>query len=302
MHLRIYQRAAGRACRRARASAGRDRRSRVAGRDFMDAVLPGDYLPARPRAAGAVRYCRARPRWRRHGAVPGRSRCVPAGQPRRDDGGTDARLAHQRMESLEHAARILLDGAAARTGDSAPRGGCRGTAPGSRGGATRLGSGRGTHGCARGGRMSHETQGQHQTDADGQTARATTRRSRSSSRSWPSGGSSSTGSTALEARRSTTPDHVFDARARRLSRPSRLGRRAADGAHRRTAGRARVAHAALTAIEEEQQQRRDERAEAELRAHVGELSAGGVGAGLARRGPTRSKGWRRSTPSWSASG
>ena len=57
----------------------------------------------------------------------------------------------------------------------------------------------------------------------------------------------------------------------------------------------------LTAIEEEQQQRRDERAEAELRAHVGELSAE-AWEQVSRDADHSIEGWRRSTPSWSASG
>ena len=62
------------------------------------------------------------------------------------------------------------------------------------------------------------------------------------------------------------------ARARRLSRPARRGDPAAQEAHRRSSQRDRVALEPSGRDREEQQQRRDERAEAELRAHVGELS------------------------------
>ena len=78
--------------------------------------------------------------------------------------------------------------------------------------------------------------------------------------------------TALEARRTTTPDRVFT--RVHADYHDRL-----DGVieqlKEHTEGlRAELASLTLrlTAIEEEQQQRRDERAEAELRAHVGELS------------------------------
>jgi len=78
---------------------------------------------------------------------------------------------------------------------------------------------------------------------------------------------------ALEARRTTTPDRVF-ARVHadyhdRLDAVIEQLKEHTEGL------RAELASLTLrlTAIEEEQQQRRDERAEAELRAHVGELSA-----------------------------
>jgi hypothetical protein len=120
--------------------------------------------------------------------------------------------------------------------------------------------------------MSHETQGQHQTDADdqrgeGDTASLTLVESLMAERrkfeQWLS---------ALEARRSTTPDRVFtrvhaDYHDRLDSVVEQL--------KEHTEGlRAELASLTLrlTAVEEEQQQRRDERAEAELRAHVGELS------------------------------
>lgn len=120
--------------------------------------------------------------------------------------------------------------------------------------------------------MSQETQRHRQTDADGQggegdTASLTLVESLMAERrkfeNWLA---------ALEARRSSTPDRVFtrvhaDYHDRLDSVVEQL--------KEHTEGlRAELASLTLrlTAIEEEQQQRHDERAEAELRAHVGELS------------------------------
>ena len=77
---------------------------------------------------------------------------------------------------------------------------------------------------------------------------------------------------ALEARRATTPDRVFT--RVHADYHDRLDA-VIEQLKEHTEGlRAELASLTLrlTAIEEEQQQRRDERAEAELRAHVGELS------------------------------
>jgi hypothetical protein len=120
--------------------------------------------------------------------------------------------------------------------------------------------------------MSHETREHHQTDAEarrdeGDSESLTLVESLMAERRkfehWL---------TALEARRSTTPERVFtrvhaDYHDRLDSVVEQL--------KEHTEGlRAELASLTLrlTAIEEEQQQRRDERAEAELRAHVGELS------------------------------
>jgi hypothetical protein len=78
--------------------------------------------------------------------------------------------------------------------------------------------------------------------------------------------------TALEARRTSTPDRVFT--RVHADYHDRLDA-VIEQLKEHTEGlRAELASLTLrlTAIEEEQQQRRDERAEAELRAHVGELS------------------------------
>ena len=78
--------------------------------------------------------------------------------------------------------------------------------------------------------------------------------------------------TALEARRATTPDRVFT--RVHADYHDRLDA-VVEQLKEHTEGlRAELASLTLrlSAIEEEQQQRRDERAEAELRAHVGELS------------------------------
>ena len=120
--------------------------------------------------------------------------------------------------------------------------------------------------------MSHETQKHRQTDAEGQQGEGDSESltlveslmaERRKFEHWL---------TALEARRSSTPDRVFtrvhaDYHDRLDSVVEQL--------KEHTEGlRAELASLTLrlTAIEEEQQQRRDERAEAELRAHVGELS------------------------------
>src|SRR6187431_577638 len=77
---------------------------------------------------------------------------------------------------------------------------------------------------------------------------------------------------ALEARRATTPERVFS--RVHADYHDRLDA-VVEQLKEHTEGlRAELASLTLrlTAINEEQQQRRDERAEAELRAHVGELS------------------------------
>ena len=117
--------------------------------------------------------------------------------------------------------------------------------------------------------MSDETHTQHETSTDGQGAEALTlveslMAERRKYEQWLA---------ALEARRASTPERVFvrvhadyhdrlDAVVEQLKE--------------HTEGlRAELASLTLrlTAVDEEQQQRNDERAEAELRAHVGELSA-----------------------------
>src|SRR5919112_503655 len=78
--------------------------------------------------------------------------------------------------------------------------------------------------------------------------------------------------TALEARRTTTPERVFS--RVHADYHDRL-EAVIEQLKEHTEGlRAELASLTLrlTALEEEQQQRHDERAEAELRAHVGELS------------------------------
>ena len=120
--------------------------------------------------------------------------------------------------------------------------------------------------------MSHETKARHQTNADGQRGDAdgdsltlveSLMAERRKFEHWLS---------ALEARRTTTPDRVFT--RVHADYHDRLDA-VVEQLKEHTEGlRAELASLTLrlTAIEEEQQQRRDERAEAELRAHVGELS------------------------------
>lgn len=79
---------------------------------------------------------------------------------------------------------------------------------------------------------------------------------------------------ALEARRESTPQHVFDrVRADYQSRMRQVEERLA--AHRQSIQEERTSlQSRLSLLEAEEQLRRDERAELELRAHVGELAGG----------------------------
>jgi hypothetical protein len=117
--------------------------------------------------------------------------------------------------------------------------------------------------------MSDETHTQQQTSGDGQGGEALTlveslMAERRKYEQWLA---------ALEARRATTPERVFS--RVHADYHDRLDA-VIEQLKEHTEGlRAELASLTLrlTAIEEEQQQRRDERDEAELRAHVGELSA-----------------------------
>ena len=117
--------------------------------------------------------------------------------------------------------------------------------------------------------MSDETHTQQQTSGDGQGGEALTlveslMAERRKYEQWLA---------ALEARRATTPERVFN--RVHADYHDRLDA-VVEQLKEHTEGlRAELASLTLrlTAVDEEQQQRHDERAEAELRAHVGELSA-----------------------------